>query len=228
MGRIFITGDTHGDLDLRKLTSKRFPTGRTLTSSDYVIITGDVGAVWDGGKTDRYLQSWYASKHWTTLFVDGNHENHDLLDSLPVTRWHGGDVHVINPHLIHLMRGQVYDIAGKTVFALGGARSHDIDSRKPGVSWWSRELPSADEITLARKQLESTPKIDIILTHEAPASLVYRIYNGDVHSTPYSLSAFLDEVYYSYEFGHWYFGHHHMDFDYDRISALYQRVIEVQ
>lgn len=159
MGRIFITGDTHGDLDLRKLTSKRFPTGRTLTSSDYVIITGDVGAVWDGGKTDRYLQS---------------------------------------------------------------------DSRKPGVSWWSRELPSTDEISLARKQLESTPKIDIIITHEAPASWIYRIYNGDVQSAPNPLSAFLDEVYYSYEFGHWYFGHHHMDFDYDKISALYQRVIEVQ
>ena len=34
------------------------------------------------------------------------------------------------------MRGEVYDIAGTTLLAMGGAASHDISYRKEGKSWW--------------------------------------------------------------------------------------------
>ena len=33
---------------------------------------------------------------------------------------------MIRSHIIHLMRGEIYDIYGKTFFTFGGARSHDI------------------------------------------------------------------------------------------------------
>jgi len=36
--RIFVTGDTHGDYDWHKLTSKSFPEQKELTKDDYVII----------------------------------------------------------------------------------------------------------------------------------------------------------------------------------------------
>ena len=35
--KIFITGDTHGEIDFGKLSSKEFPIGKTLTKNDYVI-----------------------------------------------------------------------------------------------------------------------------------------------------------------------------------------------
>ena len=41
--------------------------------------------------------------------------------------WHGGHVHKIREHVIHLMRGEMFDLDGKKIFAFGGARSHDID-----------------------------------------------------------------------------------------------------
>ena len=51
---IFITGDTHGDIDIQKLSSKNFPKGKTLTKNDYVIVCGDFGLVWDGSNSDKY------------------------------------------------------------------------------------------------------------------------------------------------------------------------------
>lgn len=67
-------------------------------------------------------------KPFTTVFVDGNHENHQRLDSYPAETWQGGNVHFIRPSVIHLMRGQVFHIADKSFFVFGGASSHDISA----------------------------------------------------------------------------------------------------
>ena len=120
---VYVTGDTHGTIDIHKLNSKNFPEGRILTKDDYVIICGDFGFVWDLGKEEKWWLNWLAAKPWTTLFVDGNHENHDILEQWDVTNWHGGKVHKLNESVIHLMRGQVYEIDGKKWFTFGGAKS---------------------------------------------------------------------------------------------------------
>ena len=39
------------------------------------------------------LMDWLDCKFFTTLFVDGNHENFDRLYEYPVEEWHGGKVH---------------------------------------------------------------------------------------------------------------------------------------
>ena len=57
------TGDTHGDHDWHKLTSKMFPEQKNLTKDDYVIITGDFGGVWDLGNTDKYIQKNYSQRN---------------------------------------------------------------------------------------------------------------------------------------------------------------------
>lgn len=51
---IYITGDTHGKHDIRKLNFKNFPESRSLCKDDYVIITGDFGFVWDGSNEVKY------------------------------------------------------------------------------------------------------------------------------------------------------------------------------
>ena len=140
MSRIFITGDTHGDIDFHKLNTENFPI-EGLTRDDYVIVCGDMGIVW-GSNSDRYMQKWWESKPWTTLFVDGNHENFHKLYEYPVEEWHGGKIHRIMPHVYHLMRGQIFNIDGHSFFTMGGAASHDKWARKLNVSWWEEELPS--------------------------------------------------------------------------------------
>ena len=59
---IYITGDTHGDIDLGKLKREGF----AAQKGDYVIICGDFGAVWDDSKEDKDLQ-----KHDMALRIPG-------------------------------------------------------------------------------------------------------------------------------------------------------------
>lgn len=50
---VFITGDTHCPIDIKKLNFKNFPQGKNLTKDDYVIICGDFGGVWNGKRSDE-------------------------------------------------------------------------------------------------------------------------------------------------------------------------------
>lgn len=122
---IFVTGDVHGiaEYGASRFSSRAWPLGRTLTRDDVIIVAGDFGFIWSGSNTDKYWLDWFESKPWTTCFVDGNHENHHLLTGLPKREWNGGLVHEVRPHVLHLMRGEVFDIAGSTVLAMAGARA---------------------------------------------------------------------------------------------------------
>lgn len=145
---VYVTGDVHGRAEYgsSRFAFKSWPLGRTLTRDDAVIVAGDFGFVWDGSNAERYWLDWFESKPWTTCFVDGNHENHRMLAELPVREWNGGLVHEARPHVLHLMRGEVFDIAGTTVLAMGGAASNDRQYRKEGRSWWPDEMPSEEEM----------------------------------------------------------------------------------
>ena len=206
----FVTGDTHAHIDIRKLNTENFPIQKELTRDDYVIICGDFGLVWDGGKSDQWWQEWLADKPFTTLWVDGNHENHDLLGQYPVSEWNGGKVHFIQPNIIHLMRGQVFDIDGVQFFTMGGAASHDKAHRKEGVSWWAKEMPSTEEFAEAEWNLEKSGwKVDYVLTHDAPTSI--QAYLGAGMYSADELNAFFERLLGKLEFDTWYFGHYHQD-----------------
>ena len=128
---IFITGDTHGDVT--RFSMDNFPEQKTFDNQNknFVIICGDFGLVWDykeENKSEKYWINWLENKNFTTLFVDGNHEAFNRLYDYHVKEWNGGLVHEIRPHVLHLMRGQIFNIDGCTIFTFGGARSHDIDN----------------------------------------------------------------------------------------------------
>jgi len=91
---IFVTGDTHGNMSMSKFNMANFPLQKELTKDDYMIITGDFGLIFSLDKEEEYWLKWLDKKSYTTLFVDGNHEHHDKLDSLPVSIWNGGKVHL--------------------------------------------------------------------------------------------------------------------------------------
>lgn len=143
---IFVTGDTHGvKEDLIKLNTANFPKSKDLTKNDYVIICGDFGLVWDNSKEKRRWLEKLTEKNFTTLWVDGNHENFNLLEEYPVHEWNGGNVHFISDSVIHLMRGQVYTIDNIKFFTFGGAESIDKCNRTENESWWKQEMPSKEE-----------------------------------------------------------------------------------
>ena len=102
---IYITGDTHSDFT--RFSTDKFPIPKEMTKEDYAIICGDFGGVWTFEKEsnqEKYWLDWLNSKNFTTLFVDGNHENFTRLYNYPVEEWHGGKVHKIRDSVLHLMR----------------------------------------------------------------------------------------------------------------------------
>ena len=58
-------------------------------SGDILFIAGDFGFVWDNSPEEQAIREIIAEKKYTTCFVDGNHENFDLLESYPVSHWCG-------------------------------------------------------------------------------------------------------------------------------------------
>ena len=60
---IYVTGDTHGQIDISKLFPGSFPDGKGLTRDDYMIICGDFGGVWFGDERDDTRMAWWQSTY---------------------------------------------------------------------------------------------------------------------------------------------------------------------
>ena len=222
---IYLTGDTHIPYDIRKLSVKKFPQQKKLTKDDYIIISGDFGGIWNNGEEELYWRKWLNERPFTTLFIDGNHENFDLLNNaFDVTYWNGGKIHKINDSIIHLMRGQVYNIEGMKIFTMGGGESVDRESRTLGKTWWKEELPSESEYCEARENLEKVNwKVDYIITHTASMEMMVKMEELKENN---SLTCFLNELESKISFRHWYFGHFHRDEMVDEAhTVVYQKII---
>ena len=122
---IWATGDCHGNFE--RFRPEYFPEQAQMTKDDVVVVTGDFGGIWFGDARDDEALGCLESLPFTLAFVDGNHENYDALASYPAEKWQGGKIHRIRPHVLHLMRGQIYELEGYRFFTMGGAKSHDIE-----------------------------------------------------------------------------------------------------
>lgn len=224
---IYVTGDTHADYDIKKLSSDYFPQQRTMNKDDYVIICGDFGLVWDDSKQEHYWRKWLADKSFTTLWVDGNHENFELLATFPRVEMFGSKVREICPGIYHLERGQVYMIDGKKFFTMGGASSHDKCYRVEHISWWKEELPTMDEMNAAIDVLDANNwDVDYVITHCAPNS-IQRLFSPEYEND--SLTSFFERVRQDLNFKRWFFGHYHTDCQInEQFTAVYNTMIPVK
>ena len=195
---IYITGDCHGDW--RRFSLDCFPEQKETTRNDYVIICGDFG-LWHDTSSERYWLDWLNNKPFTTLFVDGNHENYDRLNNFEEIDFLGGKAHQIRENIYHLMRGYVFKICDKKIFAFGGASSHDIEDgilnetdfdsyndfraawkewdkkgkmfRVNHYTWWSDEMPNEKEKERGIENLKKCNNdVDFIVSHCCPQEQV--------------------------------------------------------
>lgn len=221
---IYITGDLHGEIDKAKLTTKYFPVQKELSKSDYLIVAGDFGCIWSGDRIDKWLLDWLENKNFTTLFVDGNHENFHLLNQYPVSLWNGGKVHQVRPSIYHLMRGQVFTIEQKTIFTFGGAMSVDKQYRKVNISWWPEEIPTEEEFQEGFRNLEKyNNQVDFVITHTAPSFIISKLFQGNEKiddPTAKILNMYMHDI----AFKSWYFGHFHESINIGRFTGLYNQV----
>lgn len=224
---IYITGDTHGWLNITKLNNSNFKEQETMTKNDYVIVCGDFGLVWSNSEEELWWRNWLHKKTFTTLFVDGNHENFDTINKYPVSTWNGGKIHFINDSIIHLMRGQVFTIEGKKFFTMGGASSIDKQFRKEGVSWWREELPTKKEYDEAMKNLNKhNGTVDYVLSHTCSTKIMEQLcYVKETND----LNSFFNMLDKKLIYKHWYFGHFHEDMQVDeKHTVLYDTIIPLK
>jgi hypothetical protein len=232
MSKVYITGDVHCPNDVHKLNAGNFPEQRTMTRDDVVIVAGDFGLVWHDDKTYHHWLDWFASRKYTLMWIDGNHENHDWLAEFPVAERFGGQVHVIAHNVLHMMRGEVFTINGKTWFAFGGAMSIDRHMRTPGQSWWPSELPSVAECNHGMEVLDRVNwQVDHVVTHTAPGAVLDSMFPNYVRVTD-PTERYLSAVHEQLKFKHWWFGHWHHDLDdIDKqgrfYTCLYDHVVSV-
>lgn len=207
-----ITSDTHGMIDIDKVVQFFYEHEGEYTSSDYLIICGDIRVCGFSIYEEAEVRNVLRRLPVTTLFVDGNHENFEKLNSYSVDTWNGGKVHFIENDIIHLMRGQVFEIDGTRFFAFGGAYSIDKMYRREGLSWFPEEMPTRAEYEEGWHNLEKADfKVDYILTHSGPREVVAAMGYGELSDDEVELRQYLQRVADNTDFTAWYFGHFHED-----------------
>lgn len=207
---ILITGDTHGDMT--RFAKKPI---KALKKNDSLIICGDFGFVWDGSRAEKSRLKHLGKRKYNTLFVEGVHENFEELQKYEVEEWCGGMTRKISGNLRQLLRGQVYEIDGKKVFAFGGGRSEENDaylnpSDKTAEFRWRMEIPTDEELSEGVKNLEKHGfKVDYIVSYEPPAKISEFLNLGKTDRS--HVNTYFEEIREKTDFSRWFFGRHHIN-----------------
>jgi hypothetical protein len=177
-GLIGIAGDWHGNTKWALHAIRRICERLHEESPKIILQAGDFGVwhppgmeIWTfGGKEHSRLS--YLSALDEVLFdndaqlwfVDGNHEDHNMLAELAASQ-PGADSVWLTSRIKWLQRGHRWNWHRKTWLALGGAVSVDKLLRKEGVDWFPQE-----EITDAQEALIiAGGHADVLLCHDAPS-----------------------------------------------------------
>lgn len=219
---IFITGDTHGDIDYLKLLTLK---EKKLSYDDYLIICGDAGICWSP-QSFQYHLDLYNDIGCTIIFADGNHENFDMLDECQLVEYHGALMHQIDKHIFHILRGEIMTLENMTFLCIGGAISTDKMYRTPNISWWPAEKINNHDIDNALCNLAKVNnKVDFVITHCCDTHTVTSAFGFRRDACTDQLT-FIDKI---VDYTHWFFGHYHFD---KRVSekktCLYQEIVELR
>ena len=127
------------------------------------------------------------------VFIGGNHDNYDKVNSVPN---YLGDY------------GYVNDFNGIDFFFFRGAYSIDRQYRTIGVDWWEQEQLKIEDFIKAR-ELYRDIKPDLVLTHDCPQSLYSYLLPPGAKIYENITSWALEELFNIHQPKFWRFGHFH-------------------
>lgn len=219
---IYITGDIHADFT--RFESRAI---KRLKKDDHLIICGDFGFIWKGSQEEQKILKKIGNFKFKTLFVDGTHENFDLLNRHKIEPFCGGEARNICGNLYQLLRGQVYNIEDKRLFTFGGGESPDKELKMNMNNWWAEELPNISEMESAVRNLNKVNrKVDYIVTHEPPGKVKYLIESKDTSIN--ALNKFFDDVTREVHFEHWFFGSMHVNKEFtNKYIAVFDDIVRL-
>ena len=201
---VYVTADIHGEK--QRFKDKQF--GR-LSRGDTLIILGDFGFVWNGTEQEKKLLNWVAKQRYTVCFIDGTHENFELLDAYEQVDYMGAKAQRLGKNLYRLARGEVYNIEGLSIFCFGGGEGEDKDVRIETGSWQAGENATQQQVDAAFANIESLGSVDYVLTHDAPAKVARLLTNFGKEAT--SHQQLLEKFAADLKYKHWFFGMYHKD-----------------
>lgn len=167
--RVMMLGDVHGNSNWTMHAIRYAAEG----GADVIVQVGDFG-IWQGLAGQMFLRDvqltlddYGIDLYW----IDGNHENFDIINDRPTMRkphnrrgpWSFPEY----PNILHLPRGYRWEWFGKTWMALGGAVSVDKMHRKEGLSWWPGETLTDNDVEYASRP----GKVDVLVTHDCIAGV---------------------------------------------------------
>lgn len=222
---IYVTGDTHGDFSRLSVGKLRF-----LGKNDTLIICGDFGFIWDGGEKEKHILSELCARSCNICFIDGTHENFDLLAKYTPEIWNGGKTLLIGGNVRYLMRGQIFIIENKTIFTMGGGESPDREYRTAAGTYSPQEFPSQEEMMEGVSVLrDNGMQADYIITHEPPAKTKIFLSDGEGGDAGVTvLNTYFDKIAENCAFSKWYFGSMHADLEVSGSQfAVFEKIREI-
>ncbi len=221
---ILTCGDTHGDIDYRKL-SNHLVVREFGRLPDFVIQLGDFGVPWSNNpndKTDIYMKKWYEEKPYDVVVVPGNHCNYSRIEQMPREIYHGAWVRRYSKNIVFVERNQIMMLENESFYFFGGADSTDKETRVLYQSWWPQESCTYQDFVDAKELLKRVASVDYIITHTAPEKVIAEMgYDERLDGTS-KLLTYIDE---NLDCTHWYFGHMHKDQTYfDKYTCQYRNL----
>lgn len=165
--RIVIAGDWHRAVDAT--FPKRVIELASREGISTILHLGDLGYSFGGRDPKEFeapLSEALDAADITLYFVDGNHENHELLQSLPAED-DGFKNLDAKGRVRYAPRGHRWHWLGRSFGSLGGAYSVNWPALREGVSLF-RDL---EEPTLSDLAKLGTEPLDYLITHDVPTTV---------------------------------------------------------
>ena len=231
---VYVRGDVHGYLEELTDFIDRFQ----LDENDAIIVLGDLGLYWDkrGLYAKKFIEFYEANYRTHILWIDGNHENFDLIDKLEYED--SSTFKKCSDHIHYIPRGTIFYVKTedgfKSCLACGGADSIDKFKRVKHLTWWEQEQITDNDIETAINNAKDMP-IDYVFTHACPLSVFHQYAPWLITLTGINQSKVdhtseekLEKLMNSIDFGQWFFGHYHLDKRLDeKFTCLFQDFIEL-
>ena len=163
--KLLIAGDYHGNLPCALGQIDR----AVEENCELIIQLGDFG-IWHNYAGVEYLDSInekLRSVSRKLLFVGGNHENYNLIESWEKHNPRSSNGHVyVRSNILYIPRGSTWKWAGKNFLGLGGAVSIDKSMRTPNESWWWQEAITAEQMNQTVLNASYRGRIDYFFSHD--------------------------------------------------------------
>lgn len=163
-GKVAFAGDWHGNYHWAVKAVK----WAREQNVEVILHTGDFGAFFHQ-RDNRFVTALHEAlveAGIVLLFVDGNHDNHPVLNARP--KHPASGLRFVTSHIYFIPRGFRWNWGGLEWMGVGGAHSVDRKWRTEGVDWWPTELITQDQFDSIRAGVGKRGPVDVMITHDAP------------------------------------------------------------